>query len=147
MACTYWTWVLCNNFSCGHVVKSFSTNQIALSFPHSWTYNGLANSQAGRETSCMWMLPSCTRRVIRARSLLCSRVMTGVSRTNQLVSPLHTGVVSHHARATFPYWDGASYIVIDKSHKGELEITRLSLGLLWNWRHNQIIFQKSCCTS
>ena len=25
--------ILCNNFSCGRVVKSFSTNQIALSFP------------------------------------------------------------------------------------------------------------------
>ena len=46
----------------------------------------------------MWTLPSCARRVIRARSVHADGIEYP-ARTS-LVSPLHTGVVSRHARPT-----------------------------------------------
>ena len=48
----------------------------------------------------MWTLPSCARRVIRARSLLAPESWREYPARTSLVSPLHTGVVSHHARST-----------------------------------------------
>ena len=48
----------------------------------------------------MWMLPSCARRVIRARSLLAPESRWEYPARTSLVSPLHTAVVSPHARAT-----------------------------------------------
>ena len=47
---------------------------------------------AGRETSCMWTLPSCARRVIRARSLLAPESWREYPVRTSLVSSLHTGV-------------------------------------------------------
>ena len=48
----------------------------------------------------MWTLPSCARRVICARSLLAPESRREYPARTSLVSPLHTGVVSRHARAT-----------------------------------------------
>ena len=48
----------------------------------------------------MWTLPSCARRVIRAGSLLAPESWRQYPARTSLVSPLHTGVVSRHARAT-----------------------------------------------
>ena len=49
----------------------------------------------------MWTLPSCARRVIRARSLLAPESRWEYPARTSLVSLLHTGVVSRHARGTF----------------------------------------------
>ena len=48
----------------------------------------------------MWTLPSCAHGEIRAHSLLASESRREYPARTSLVSPLHTGVVSRHARAT-----------------------------------------------
>ena len=50
--------------------------------------------------AAMWTLPSCARRVIRARSLLTPDSRREYPARTSLVSPLQTGVVSRHVRAT-----------------------------------------------
>ena len=55
---------------------------------------------AGRETTLHGTLPSCARRVIRAHSLLAPESWREYPARTSLVSPLHTGVVLRHARAT-----------------------------------------------
>ena len=61
---------------------------------------GRDRSWTGSRLRCMWMMPSCARRVIRARSLLAPGSWREYPAWTSLVSPLHTGVVSRHARAT-----------------------------------------------
>ena len=51
----------------------------------------------------MWTLPSCARRVIRARSLLAPESWREYPARTSLVSLLHTAVVLRHARATLTY--------------------------------------------
>ena len=60
--------------------------------------------RAGQELDgrlrCMWTLPSCARCVIRARSLLAPESWWEYPARTSLVSLLHMGVVSRHARGT-----------------------------------------------
>ena len=59
-----------------------------------------AGYELDRRLCCMWTLPACARRVIHARSLLAPESWLEYPARTSLVSPLHTGVVSHHARST-----------------------------------------------
>ena len=60
---------------------------------------GWDRSRMGDYAAC-GRLPSCARRMIHARSLLAPESWREYPARTSLVSPLHMGIVSHHACAT-----------------------------------------------
>ena len=82
-------------------ICSYNNQHPGHSFSVERLFTGLDLKTTGRDSN--WTgatLPSCARRVIRARSLLAPESWREYPVRTSLVSPLHTGVVSRHARAT-----------------------------------------------
>ena len=95
---------------------------------------------------CMWTLPSCTRCMILAHSLLAPESWREYPTWTRLVSPLHTGVVSRHARATFSYMISIcwAFILYTRSSLRNWFWLRMSISILCQISRKNSVYIHKC---